>query len=232
MQVVLALLLQDAAALLAESSEALRMNEAVAMTVECGDLKMRATLKLPSFARVEQTRGKASTLVVVDDKHVWTYDPKANEYLKFTKPRVLAALGPNTGLDLIAQAYFDPKFAESVLKGARDVKLSEDGLTASWTSGGAACAFTIEARTRLPARVAVGKQVFVVSGFEADPKVDEKTFAFAIPEGAKRKKLAGAGLLAAGAEAPAFELQTLDGKAAKLADYRGKVVLLNFWFHD
>jgi peroxiredoxin len=29
--------------------------------------------------------------------------------------------------------------------------------------------------------------------------------------------------------APAFTLNTLDGRAVRLADYRGKVVLVNFW---
>ena len=29
--------------------------------------------------------------------------------------------------------------------------------------------------------------------------------------------------------APDFELKSLDGKTAKLSDYRGKIVLLNFW---
>jgi peroxiredoxin len=32
-----------------------------------------------------------------------------------------------------------------------------------------------------------------------------------------------------GAEAPDFELQSLDGKQVRLSDYRGKAVLLNFW---
>ncbi|HEY4552614.1 MAG TPA: redoxin domain-containing protein [Bacillaceae bacterium] len=32
-----------------------------------------------------------------------------------------------------------------------------------------------------------------------------------------------------GNEAPDFELTTLDGEAAKLSDYRGKKVILNFW---
>lgn len=31
-------------------------------------------------------------------------------------------------------------------------------------------------------------------------------------------------------EAPAFTLQTLDGQPVSLSDYRGKVVLLNFWY--
>ncbi|PIC63693.1 thiol-disulfide oxidoreductase [Sporosarcina sp. P13] len=35
--------------------------------------------------------------------------------------------------------------------------------------------------------------------------------------------------LSQGDLAPDFELTTLDGKTAKLSDYRGKMVLLNFW---
>ncbi|MFC7441817.1 thiol-disulfide oxidoreductase ResA [Laceyella putida] len=35
--------------------------------------------------------------------------------------------------------------------------------------------------------------------------------------------------LEVGEEAPNFEFQTLEGKKAELSDYRGKVVLLNFW---
>ncbi|MFL6300963.1 MAG: TlpA family protein disulfide reductase [Terriglobales bacterium] len=35
--------------------------------------------------------------------------------------------------------------------------------------------------------------------------------------------------VAAGNPAPEFELKTLDGKTAKLSDYKGKAVLLNFW---
>jgi cytochrome c biogenesis protein CcmG/thiol:disulfide interchange protein DsbE len=35
--------------------------------------------------------------------------------------------------------------------------------------------------------------------------------------------------LAVGTMAPEFQLKTLDGKTAKLSDYKGKAVLLNFW---
>jgi peroxiredoxin len=37
-------------------------------------------------------------------------------------------------------------------------------------------------------------------------------------------------LLKVGAEAPEFKGSQLDDKAVALADYKGKVVLLNFWF--
>lgn len=47
----------------------------------------------------------------------------------------------------------------------------------------------------------------------------------------KEKDIPGAKLtsLDQGAMAPDFELTTLDGKKAKLSDYRGQTVILNFW---
>ncbi|MGZ4032970.1 MAG: redoxin domain-containing protein [Tumebacillaceae bacterium] len=36
-------------------------------------------------------------------------------------------------------------------------------------------------------------------------------------------------VLKTGQAAPDFTVQTLDGKTAKLSDYKGKVVMLNFW---
>ncbi len=47
---------------------------------------------------------------------------------------------------------------------------------------------------------------------------------------ARRPGIGGAtALLRPGGPAPEFALQTLDGKTLKLADLRGKAVLLNFW---
>jgi len=54
--------------------------------------------------------------------------------------------------------------------------------------------------------------------------------------GARISRKSNAGLeapevpeLAVGQMAPDFQLKTLDGKTAKLSDYKGKAVLLNFW---
>ncbi len=40
---------------------------------------------------------------------------------------------------------------------------------------------------------------------------------------------AGAGLVSVGEPAPDFALRTLDGRTVRLADYRGKTVIVNFW---
>ena len=39
----------------------------------------------------------------------------------------------------------------------------------------------------------------------------------------------GAAIVKEGSVAPDFEFETVDGKTAKLSDYKGQVVLLNFW---
>lgn len=39
----------------------------------------------------------------------------------------------------------------------------------------------------------------------------------------------GTGLVSVGEQAPDFTLRTLDGQAVRLADYRGKTVVVNFW---
>ncbi len=47
--------------------------------------------------------------------------------------------------------------------------------------------------------------------------------------GATAKEAADTGVEAAGSPAPAFQLQTLDGADVSLADYKGDVVVINFW---
>lgn len=49
------------------------------------------------------------------------------------------------------------------------------------------------------------------------------------PRGSAQKAQPAAGQMAKGSSAPEFTLQDLDGKQHRLSDYRGKVVLLNFW---
>lgn len=79
-----------------------------------------------------------------------------------------------------------------------------------------------------------GRIVFETAKFDAQPKVDDKTFALVAPEGYESEKLvtpelAPDGLLAAGKPAPNWALKTPDGKNVTLKDLRGKIVLMDFW---
>ena len=76
---------------------------------------------------------------------------------------------------------------------------------------------------------------FKHTAIETNPVFSDKDFAFTPPEGAKlveefispevAEKMSG--LL--GKPAPDFVLQDLEGREVKLADFAGKVVILNFW---
>lgn len=60
--------------------------------------------------------------------------------------------------------------------------------------------------------------------------VDAGLFSFTPPAGAKRASLGEEKLLAVGTVAPEMKVVDLAGKPVKLADFRGRVVFLNFWY--
>ena len=63
------------------------------------------------------------------------------------------------------------------------------------------------------------------------PKMAKDAFAFAPPADAKEDQPEDPeGLLAVGSAAPEFEASKLDGAKLKLSDFKGRTVLLNFWF--
>ena len=64
------------------------------------------------------------------------------------------------------------------------------------------------------------------------PGADPARFRFTPPEGAVKAVMQGEDrLLPVGAEAPGFTMVDRDGREVSLADFAGKVVLLNFWFY-
>jgi thiol-disulfide isomerase/thioredoxin len=98
---------------------------------------------------------------------------------------------------------------------------------------------------------APNRQVLVLNGFKPDAPVGPAGFVMAVPDGytvaaaagrkartqaprvVRERPAAGAeretGLLAVGAGAPEWSLKGGDGKSHKLSEYRGKVVVLDFW---
>lgn len=73
-----------------------------------------------------------------------------------------------------------------------------------------------------------------LSDLKADPEVDPAIFTPAVPEGytetptPEMPEMAGPGLQA-GDQAPAWTLTDPEGKSHSLADYSGRVVLIDFW---
>jgi peroxiredoxin len=73
----------------------------------------------------------------------------------------------------------------------------------------------MRARTVAAVAVSVGIVILIFIGFRALPDSYHQGANVDLQQQAK--------------VAPDFELKSLDGRTAKLSDYRGKIVLLNFW---
>jgi thiol-disulfide isomerase/thioredoxin len=73
-------------------------------------------------------------------------------------------------------------------------------------------------------------QRVVFSDWSVDKTIPATLFAFTPPAGATEfVPKPPPALLAAGTAAPDFTVQDRDGKAVKLSDYKGKIVVLDFW---
>lgn len=79
--------------------------------------------------------------------------------------------------------------------------------------------------------LALAVVILIVNIWKPETTESEKKNNGQSEETVKNEDIPGAKLssLREGAEAPDFELTTLDGKPVKLSDYRGKKVILNFW---
>lgn len=79
--------------------------------------------------------------------------------------------------------------------------------------------------------LALAVVILVVNIWKPNSTESEKKTTNETEETAGTEDIPGAKLsaLREGAEAPEFELTTLDGETVKLSDYRGKKVILNFW---
>ncbi len=100
----------------------------------------------------------------------------------------------------------------------------------------------VDAKTQLRQRMSVidlsGKAPRLIaqviySDWKIDPAIPAGRFVFAPPAGVKEVKIAARPappvLLANGTLAPDFAVQDKDGKPVRLSDYKGKVVVLDFW---
>lgn len=94
----------------------------------------------------------------------------------------------------------------------------------------------VDAKTHLPIRQSMtmtqnGKaqevERIAFSGWQLNQPIPAAQFAWAAPAGAT--EYVEPKLLAEGTEAPDFTVNDRDGKPVKLSDYRGKVVVLDFW---
>jgi outer membrane lipoprotein-sorting protein len=221
---------------------------------------MRFVVKRPLLARYDIAQTKAdgaAGLYVSDGKEFWIYDPVQKTYYSMpvdeVTPPVLAD-GATGMVDVLAAFFAAPAIA-----GGKKAAPWKDQLASAKTSdaevggepctvvrfetGGNSLEMSLSKQTGLPRRLVdtmttsteTARFVWDFSKLDTAPPIDAKTFAFTPPEGAKKVETAdedvGRPLLAVGETAPdAAGPSPTAGKPLKLSDYRGKVVLLNFWF--
>ncbi|MBI1850247.1 MAG: hypothetical protein HYR85_07875 [Planctomycetes bacterium] len=222
-------------------------------------LTLQFAMKRPSFARydfVYPGGGKGGIFCLADGKQFWTYFEGSKSYsatpIEPDAAPILQLAG--TGLALFTQAYFD---APAIVAG-KTAAPWKDRLGSATTSeadvAGEACtvvtmkmpndvlSLSISTKTgairRIVEDIGAGSDgahlEFDVRSIDASPKLDAETFVFRRPAAAVEvdgTKSPEEILLAVRAAAPDIGGDSpTAGKRLKLSDYRGKIVLLNFWF--
>ncbi len=206
------------------------------------DLKQKAAIraKRPDLVRIELVGGDQEYLCVLDGKSMWVYLKASNQYVK-SSPPPLDTLG------------FGPLFtillgkSEDVLKEAKNVSVREERAgDERWDVIGWSGAQDTENKLyldskrkprRFELRVRMGgetyEQTVEYGAIDLAPKIAEDAFTFVPPKGATEMnpRTGKEELLPQGTDGPDFEATGLDGKKVKLSEYKGKPVLLNFWFH-
>ncbi|HPF70480.1 MAG TPA: TlpA disulfide reductase family protein [Candidatus Krumholzibacteria bacterium] len=127
--------------------------------------------------------------------------------LVFTIPAAAGEPGEGAPVDGEGQAWYDPA-SGLVLKSVRSLVVLQGGQSITQTI------------------------TTTVTGFSVNQPVPDERFAYTLPEGVR--SVPELDLLTnpdsmAGQSAPDITVTRLDGTTAKLSDFRGKVVFLNFW---
>jgi outer membrane lipoprotein-sorting protein len=91
--------------------------------------------------------------------------------------------------------------------------------------------FTLESHSEHKGKTYTTSAVSAAIRVDTAARSDAALFRWAVPEGATKAAKAGEDkLLAAGGVAPELGAVDAEGKPVSLSDFKGKVVLLNFWF--
>ncbi|MHC4975103.1 MAG: TlpA family protein disulfide reductase [Planctomycetota bacterium] len=70
---------------------------------------------------------------------------------------------------------------------------------------------------------------YIIQDLEINPEITDDTFVLSAPEGYTTHEYDTSGLLPTGEIAPDFTLKDQDGNDVSLSDYRGQVVIIDFW---
>jgi peroxiredoxin len=166
----------------------------------------------------------------------WFYGDFADLGIKQRLPLTYALLAQaRRGLGRYSDALADIKAAKSLTKETRpDFAAIEASIWGALGAAEHAEACWLEARAlghpgaESEIRAIYEKRFGTSEGFAE--YLDKKLKGPAVPAAPGAPRAAGAGPAGGRKPAPDMTLKTLDGREVKLADLKGKVVVLNFWF--
>jgi outer membrane lipoprotein-sorting protein len=206
------------------------------------DQKCKVTFQRPNLGRLEIKAYDQEYLYILDGKTLWMYMPSSKQYMKMEQSE---GIQNALGVGPLSNLYFSP--ATELLTDATDLKVKEEKLGEEKVSVISWKATEAEHRLWIDANKAVRKyelkmtvedetyeQTIEYGKVEIDPKLEKDAFAFTPPKDAtefKQDDDPSGALIAVGEDAPDFEATDLEGKKVKLSDYKGKTVILNFWFY-
>jgi peroxiredoxin/outer membrane lipoprotein-sorting protein len=228
--------MQDAPAIAFESQALTRID-----SMDVGKSKAKVVLERPNRARLQLSGLGQDALIVLDGTTSWHYLKARNGFVKAEQLGTMKL--EQYGAGPLAILFFEkgtgplqPYLADA---NVTDEKLDGEACrVVAWKLGSEETRLWIHgdrlrrfATTRLVDDHRF-EQVLDFGVLDLAPNVAEDAFAFVPPD--KARQLAAGDetkLLAVGTNAPDFIATTLDGKQLELSDFKGKPVVLSFWFH-
>lgn len=197
-------------------------------------------LERPHRARLEIAGAGQDALIVLDGSSQWHY-LKARK--KFLKSKQLGTTKiEQYGAGPLASLFFE-KGTGSILpylsasRVTRETLGNEECSVVSWNVGEEETRLWIAGARLVQFRITRSiagektEQTIEYGPVDTHPRLPEGAFAFTPPEGAQPIEKSGvSGLLAVGADAPDVVATDLRGKETRLSEFKGKPVILTFWF--
>ena len=225
-----------------KAAKSVQVTETIFVAGESGPLQPTATfavtLAQPGMAHMEQSHTGAKTpdlILISDGKTVTVFRP-ANHQFQHLKADTPNELGPS-GLPALGD-YSAPEVATTTVLDGKPALLY-NGPPLLLQGQTLTQRLWVDPATHLPERqstmtdegdAAKEVQRVVFSDWSLGKTVSPALFAFTPPAGTTEfKPQPPPELLAKGTPAPDFTAMDKDGKPVKLSDYRGKVVVIDFW---
>jgi len=203
--------------------------------------KAKLLLERPNRARLELSGAGQDALIVLDGTTAWHYVKSSKGFVRSKQLGTMKL--EQYGAGPAATLFFEegigalaPYLADAVV--TREGVGEEEREVVSWKVGTEEFRLWI-AENRLrrfrATRSLNGQRVeqtFDYGAFDLAPRVEEGAFAFAPPKGARPLDAGDeSDLVEVGADLPDFTAKALDGAPLKASDFKGRPLLLTFWFY-